>query len=205
MNDDPASQRPPALERILRDAAAIGFRMAAEDRTGALLRTLAATKTGGALLELGTGCGCSTAWILDGMDAASSLVTVDSEEKLVAIARRNLGVDPRVQFNVADGAEFLATLRGRRFDFIFADTWPGKFDHLEDALALLSPGALYVIDDLLPQPTWPADHANKVPSLIARLDRDPRLTVCGLAWATGILIATRHAAPNQAGPPPEDA
>lgn len=193
MNDDPVSRRPPVLERIARDAAAIGFRMAAEDRTGALLRALAASKPGGALLELGTGCGCSTAWLLDGMDAASSLVTVDSEEQLVAVARRNLGADPRVEFNVADGAEFLFTLRGRRFDLIFADTWPGKFDHLEDALALLGPGGLYVIDDLLPQPTWPADHAGKVPPLIARLEGDPRLTVCRLAWATGILIAARRA------------
>jgi predicted O-methyltransferase YrrM len=195
MDDNPDSSRPAVLGRIARDAAALGFRMAAEDRTGAMLRTLAASKPGGAMLELGTGCGCSTAWILDGMDAASSLVTVDTEDRQVAIARRHLGADRRVEFHVADGAAFLASLRGRGFDFIFADTWPGKFDHLEDALALLRPGGLYVVDDLLPQPTWPAGHAPRVPALIAQLQADPRLTVCTLAWSTGIAVATRRAAP----------
>jgi predicted O-methyltransferase YrrM len=195
MDDDPKSQRPALLDHIERDAAALGFRMAAEDRTGAILRTLAASKPGGAFLELGTGCGCSTAWILDGMDARSSLVTVDSEEKHVAIARRHLGGDRRVEFHVALGAAFLASLCGRGFDFIFADTWPGKFDHLDDALALLRPGGLYVVDDLLPQATWPTGHASKVPALISRLENDPRLMVTKLAWSTGIVVAVRRAAP----------
>jgi predicted O-methyltransferase YrrM len=197
MDDNPKFERPAVLESITRDAATLEFRMAAEDRTGAILRTLAASKPGGAFLELGTGCGCSTAWILAGMDAASSLVTVDSEEKLVAIARRHLGGDRRVEFHIADGGAFLAGLRGRTFDFIFADTWPGKFDHLEDALALLRPGGMYIIDDLLPQRTWPAGHAAKVPALIAQLERDPRLSVCKLAWSTGILIASRRAESDQ--------
>lgn len=190
--DDSAFKRPAALEAISRDTAALGFSMASEDRTGALLRMLAGSKPGGALLELGTGTGLSTAWLLDGMDAASALVTVDSEEKYVAVARRHLGNDLRVNFNVGDGAIFLRGLRGRQFDLIFADTWPGKFDHLDDALNLLRPGALYVIDDLSPQPNWPAGHAAKVPELISRLDRDPRLVPCKLWWSSGILVATRR-------------
>jgi predicted O-methyltransferase YrrM len=196
MNDEANLRRPQILDRIARDAAAIGFQMAAEDSTGALLRTLAASKPGGALLELGTGCGYSTAWLIDGMDAESSLITVDSEEKLVAVARRHLGDDARVEFHVADGVAFLSTLRGCEFDLIFADTWPGKFDHLEDALRLLRPGGLYVIDDLLPQANWPEGHASKVPSLIAQLEADPRLTVCKLAWSSGLVVATRRATPG---------
>ena len=31
----------------------------------------------------------------------------------------------------------------------YADAWPGKFSQLEEALALLRPGGMYVIDDLL--------------------------------------------------------
>src|SRR5208283_2222700 len=64
--DDTLNLRPPAvLAAIERDAAAIGFNLSAEPRIGALLRTLVATKPGGAFLELGTGMGVSTAWILD--------------------------------------------------------------------------------------------------------------------------------------------
>ncbi len=164
---------PAALTAIQRDSNAIGFSLACEARTGALLRTLAASKPGGQFLELGTGTGISTAWILDGMDSTSTLVTVDSSASHVEIAMRHLGHDPRVSFHVEDGAAFLGKFRGSAFDLIFADTWPGKFDHLEHALDLLRPGGLYVIDDLLPQPTWPQGHAAKVPKLIAELARNP--------------------------------
>ena len=192
MNDTVDLGRPAALNAIERDTTAVGFAMISERRTGVLLRTLAASKPGGALLELGTGTGASTAWILDGMDSASTLVTVDNEAKFVEVARRHLGYDQRVTFHVEDGASFLRQARKRQFDLIFADTWPGKYDHLEDALALLRSGGLYVIDDLLPQPNWPDDHAPKVPMLVAKLEHDPRLALCKLSWSSGIIIATRR-------------
>ncbi|MGB3550125.1 MAG: class I SAM-dependent methyltransferase [Candidatus Binatus sp.] len=185
--------RPTALNAIERDTTTVGFTMISESRTGALLRTLAASKPGGAFLELGTGTGASTAWILDGMDPAATLLTVDGEAKYIEVARRHLGHDRRVTFRVGDGASFLREIRERQFDLIFADTWPGKFDHLEDALALLRPGGLYVIDDLMPQPNWPDDHAPKVAALVAKLERDRRLTVCKLCWSSGIIIAARRA------------
>ena len=54
-----------------------------------------------------------------------------------------------------DGAEYLRGASAQQFDLIYADAWPGKFSHLDDALALLRPGGMYVIDDLLPQANWP--------------------------------------------------
>ncbi len=193
MNDTVDLGRPTALNAIERDTTTVGFTMISESRTGALLRTLAASKPGGAFLELGTGTGASTAWILDGMDPAATLLTVDGEAKYIEVARRHLGHDRRVTFRVGDGASFLREIRERQFDLIFADTWPGKIDHLEDALALLRPGGLYVIDDLMPQPNWPDDHAPKVAALVAKLERDRRLTVCKLCWSSGIIIAARRA------------
>jgi predicted O-methyltransferase YrrM len=191
--DDILNLRPPTvLAAIERDTAAIGFNLGAQPRTGALLRTLVASKPGGAFLELGTGTGISTARILDAMDTRATLLTVDREAKYVEIARRHLGRDPRVTFRIGEGATFLADPRGRQFDLIFADTWPGKFDHLEDALSLLRPGGLYLIDDL-PQANWPQDHAPKVPRLIAELERNPQLVRCKLSWSSGIIIAARRA------------
>jgi predicted O-methyltransferase YrrM len=192
--DDNLDLRPPAvLAAIEREARAIGFSLGAEPGTGALLRTLAVSKPGGAFLELGTGTGTSTAWLLDGMDGAATLLTVDSEPAHVEIARRHLGHDRRVTFHVGDGAAFLNEQRGRRFDLIFADTWPGKFDHLEKAIGLVRLGGLYVVDDLLPQPTWPPGHGPKVAHLIAELERDASLVVCKLSWSSGIIIAAKLA------------
>lgn len=199
MNEADYLRLPPALEAIESETKAIGFGMGSERTVGAMLRTLAASKCAGnglngaaQFLELGTGTGISTAWLLDGMDANSKLTTVDSSVSRVEIARRFLGADRRVTFHVADGAEFLARMRGKRFDLIFADTWPGKFHDLDLALALLNPGGFYVVDDLLPQPNWPKDHAPKVPQLIQSLIAREDLVVCPMSWSSGLLLAVKQ-------------
>jgi predicted O-methyltransferase YrrM len=191
--NDTVNLRPPAVLPMLQHATtASGFAMASEPQTGSFLRTLAATKPSGAFLELGTGSGLSTAWILDGMDQNSTLLSVDNDENVQAIAKQHLGGDPRVTFQLADGAVFLETFKGQTFDFIFADTWPGKYDHLDEALALLKPGGLYLIDDMLPQPNWPPGHDRKVVTLISTLEQRPELTITKLSWATGLIIAAKR-------------
>ena len=195
MNDDPIVHLPPLLKQIEADTEQLGFKMASERRTGSLLRSLAATKPGGRFLELGTGTGLSTCWILNGMDSRSRLITVDHDESVLAVARKHLARDCRVDIHCADGSEFLTTLEGQQFDFVFADTWPGKFTHLDEALSLLAPGGLYMVDDLLPQPSWPEGHAPKVPNLIETLENRSELFVTQLDWATGLIIAGRKAEP----------
>ena len=186
---------PPAVAAIHADTAAMGFNMASTDATGQMLRTLVASKPGGRVLELGTGTGLATAWLLDGMDAAATLDTVDIDPACAAVARRNLANDPRVRFHIESGNTFLKRLAGRRYDLIFADTWPGKFDHLDDALALLAVGGFYVIDDLHPQPNWPADHAPKVPALVRALAARSDLVPWPIDWDTGIVVAVKRAIP----------
>jgi predicted O-methyltransferase YrrM len=107
MDDSGSRHAPAALEAILADTAAHGFTMASEPKTGALLASLAASKPGGQLLELGTGTGHGTAWLLSGMDAASHLDTIDTDPKVIAIARTHLEEDARVMFHLMDGAEFI--------------------------------------------------------------------------------------------------
>jgi len=190
--DDRQHLNPPSiLTAIENDTEAIGFGMASDRKTGSLLRVLAASKPGGRFLELGTGTGISAAWILDGMDQASTLVTVDNDESAVAVAKRHLGRDPRVTFCVILGFEFLKSATENRYDFLFADTWPGKYDHLDEALQLLKPGGIYVVDDMLPQPSWPQDHAPKVPGLVAALENRTDVVIVKLGWATGLIVATK--------------
>ena len=144
------------------------------------------------MLELGTGTGHGAAWLLAGMDAASTLDTVDNDARVVAIAQRHLGDDSRVRFHVMDGAQFLES-PSNQFDLIYADAWPGKFSHLDEALSLLRPGGVYVIDDLLPQPNWPEGHAPKVPVLIDDIERRGEFITVRLAWASGLMMVVRRA------------
>ena len=193
MNDSGFRYAPAALEAILADTAALGFTMASEPTTGALLAALAASKPGGRLLELGTGTGLGTAWLLSGMDAASHLDTIDTDPKVVAIARTHLEKDARVTFHVMDGADFISRSPRDRYDLIYADAWPGKFTHLDETLSLLRVGGIYFIDDLLPQPNWPDGHAAKVPALIYAIDRRPGFATVKLSWASGLMLAVRIA------------
>ncbi len=171
----------------------IGFTMGSDLLTGMLLRALAASKPGGNLLELGTGSGFGSAWLLDGMDAGARLITVDHGGPQVAVARQYLEHDPRIQFLSADAGACLRDFQSehRAFDLIFADAPIGKFSMLEETLQLLAPGGVYVVDDLNPAPGWDADHPAKVQQLLATLDQHPRLQVALMDWSTGIAIATK--------------
>ena len=82
MDDDSISDVPEVLAAIHVDTDALGFQLASEPKTGSLLRALAASKPGGRFLELGTGTGVGTAWLLAGMDRHSRLVSVDTDAKV---------------------------------------------------------------------------------------------------------------------------
>lgn len=193
MEDAGLTRRPKVASDILAETVAVGFGMASEPKVGAFLAALAASKPGGRVLELGTGTGHGTAWLLSGMDAAATLDTVDNDAAVVAVAQRHLGGDRRVTFHVVDGAEFLERPSSGGYDLIYADAWPGKFSHLDAALPLLNVGGIYFIDDLLPQPNWPEGHAPKVPVLIDDLERRPGFVTVRLAWGSGLMLVVRAA------------
>lgn len=194
MNFDEMSVTQPAiLPAILADTAAIGFSMASDLLTGNLLRTLASTKPAGRFLELGTGTGCGSAWLLEGIDERATLLTVENNRQAAEIAQRHLANDSRIAFHVGDGGEFLEAIQeqAQHFDFIYADTWPGKYTHLDEALNLLKIGGIYLIDDMLPQPTWPADHPPKVAWLIETLSKRKDLRLTMMQWSTGLILAVK--------------
>lgn len=191
MFGDNAHTAPAAWTRIQARTAALGFDMPSEANTGALLRLLAASKPGGRLLELGTGTGLAAAWLLDGMDAGARLVSVDVDPVVQDVARDHLK-DERLRFILADGLDYIHSQPPGSLDLVFADAWPGKYEALDQTLALLKPGGLYVIDDMLPQPNWPEGHQARVDALVERLDNHPDLATTRIAWASGLIVAARR-------------
>ena len=163
--NDAINLNPPFVLKLIEAATnAIGFTMASDVLICSLLRTLAASKPAGKFLELGTGTGLSTAWILDGMDKKSTLISVDNAPEFLNIAQKFLGDDKRLSLITADAGDWVENNKQQKFDFIFADTWHGKYIFLDEVLSMLKKGGLYIVDDMMPQPNWPDGHHEKAQS-----------------------------------------
>ena len=191
MTEEINQQLPPAYIDIAEATKIVGFTMSSDILTCSLLRTLAATKPSGKFLELGTGTGLSTSWLLDGMDNDSSLVSIDNEPGFLKIAERFLANDSRLNLIAIDGGKWVEDNKQQKFDFIFADTWHGKYLLLDEVLSMLNKGGIYIIDDMLPQPNWPDGHQEKVIQLISYLETRKDLLLTKQVWATGIIIAVK--------------
>lgn len=191
MTEQIHQQFPKAYNTINEATKLSGFTMASDVLTCSLLRTLASSKPAGKFLELGTGTGLSTSWILDGMDERSILTSIDNDPKFLEIAQSSLGNDKRLHLVCMDGAEWVEKNRDNKYDYIFADTWHGKYLLLDEVLSTLNKGGLYIIDDMLPQPNWPEGHHEKAINLVDVLEKRTDLTLTKQAWATGIIVAVK--------------
>ena len=177
---------------IAEETSKLDFDQTSDPKLGTLLASLAACKPGGSLLELGTGTGLSTSWLLHGMDSTSTLISIDNNNALVEVATKYTKDDKRVSFIVGDGEELIKSTAPGSIDLIFADTWPGKYFHLEETLQLLKPGGIYLIDDMLPQDNWPDGHNIKATTLITELESRNDLVITKMNWSTGIILCTKH-------------
>ena len=192
MNDLNILDKPSIHPHILAKSIEIGFTMPSDLYIGSLLKTLISSKPNSNFLELGTGIGLFLSWMIDGMDAASELITIDNDPQLTDIAIDFFGSDDRVTIICTDGAEWIKSYRGDKFELIFADAWPGKYSEIDEVLALVKPGGFYVIDDMNAQPNWPEGHADKADHLIRYLENRDDFCITKMNWSTGIILAVRN-------------
>lgn len=205
MNELQNISAPPQIEKIAEKARETGFRFNSKSATGMLLRSLAASKPGGRLLEIGTGLGHGTSWLLSGMDGDAHLYSVENSMEQAEFARELFKMDTRVDIVSGSAHATITNYGPRSFDLIFADAPMGKFEMLEETISALRPGGIYVADDMNPQPTWPENGAEKVAEMLETLERQSDLCVTKMNWDTGIVMAVRKS-PTLPRPPqyPQD-
>jgi predicted O-methyltransferase YrrM len=191
MLNDQNITRPPFYQQIKIESERLGFNMLSDLQTGSLLRTLAAAKPAGRFLELGTGTGLSLAWLAEGADQGSNIISIDNSDEFQKIARDTFKNDKRIHFECGDGNQWLIDYNGESFDLIFADAWPGKYDNLDKTLSLVKPGGFYFIDDMLPQLNWPDGHAEKADVLVKTLEQRKDFVYTTFNWSTGLMLFTR--------------
>jgi predicted O-methyltransferase YrrM len=176
---------------ILAESEKLHFNMPSDLKTGSLLRTLAASKPSGHFLDIGTGTGLSLAWMAEGADETSRIISIDINAGFQQVAMETFNDDLRISIVCAEGNEWLTFYDGEQFDLIFADAMPGKFEVLEQTLELIKVGGYYLIDDLLPQPNWPEGHAPRVEKLVESLRERSDFVHTTLNWSTGLMLFTK--------------
>lgn len=191
MNDQTFRSIPSVYNDIKKATEDSNFSMPSDLQTCCLLRTLAVSKPTGSFLELGTGTGLATSWILDGMDDSSTLISLDNDEDLLHIPNTFLGQDKRLKIVCSDGGEWIKKNSDQQFDYIFADTWHGKYLMLEETLNMLKKGGFYIVDDMTPQSTWPDGHEEKAIDFVKKLENKTDLVITKQHWAKGIIIAVK--------------
>lgn len=182
---------PSTYESIQIASRDISFSMPSDLQTGSLLRTLVTSKPNGHFLELGTGTGLSLSWIVEAMDSKSHVTSIDNSELYLSIAKKHFNTNDRVSIICQDANDWIKGNQDKKFDLIFADAWPGKYEHLDETLNLLKMGGLYIIDDMLIQPNWPAGHQENVDKLINYLDVRTDIRLTRMNWSTGLIIVSK--------------
>ncbi|MFC4639052.1 class I SAM-dependent methyltransferase [Deinococcus hohokamensis] len=185
--------RPALVEQALAEAARLGVEDSSSLEAGRLRCTLAASRPGGRLLELGTGLGVGTAWLLSGMDRAARLTTAELDPVRAQAAWQLLRPDHRAEVVHGDGRDLLP--RGP-FDLIVVDGVLIRCDvsALDQLVSALRPGGQLVVDDLTP-PAHLSQEFFKGDALRQALFAHPELscTEIGLSPHERVVLATRRA------------
>ena len=140
-------------------AKAMRFERSSTTEIGRLLAVLVAARPQGRFAEIGTGCGVGSAWIADSLGEDASLVTVELDDDRAAAVSRLFADCPSVTVIHGDWHELLPP--EGPFDLLFFDGGHWKRGDVPaestQALSLVAPGGIVLIDDLTPESMWPEE------------------------------------------------
>jgi predicted O-methyltransferase YrrM len=170
---------------------------------GAALRLLAATCGARAVVEVGTGAGVSSVYLLRGMRADGVLTTIDVEPEHHRAARETLGEEGapsnRVRLISGRALDVLPRLTDAAYDLVFCDADKQEYaGYLEQALRLLKPGGIVVFDNALREgrvadPTQRVADTTAIRELGKAVREDDRLVSALIPSGDGLLAAVAKA------------
>ena len=166
--------------------------------TGPALRLLAALTSARNAVEVGTGAGISSVWLLRGMPDDGVLTSIDTEHEHQRAARETLqaaDIAPgRYRLIAGRAMEVLPRLTDAAYDLVFIDADKSEYGaYYEQARRLLRPGGLVVLDNAL----WGgkvADPAQRDPetvglrSLATQMSEDDTVVTALLPVGDGLLV-----------------
>jgi len=161
---------------------------------GAALRFLATAVAARAVVEIGTGCGCSGIWLLRGMRPGGVLTSVDTEPEYHRLARKAFGqagfAANQARLILGRALDVLPRLSDGAYDLVFCDAEAAAYpEYLTAGLRLLRAGGVVVFNDVLPPGTGPStDGARELSNMVGS---DEKLVPLLLPLAGGMLAAIK--------------
>ncbi|MGH6919531.1 MAG: O-methyltransferase, partial [Geminicoccaceae bacterium] len=154
-------------------------------------------------LEVGTFTGYSALCIAAALPEGGELVACDINDQWTGIAQRywrEAGVAGRISLRLAPAKETLAALLEEgagSFDFAFIDADKESYDaYYEATLALLRPGGVMALDNMLPDGVW--DEAARGPMASAvhpvnlKIRDDGRVDASPATIGAGMMLARKR-------------
>lgn len=169
---------------------------------GAALRAIAAATGAKAVVEVGTGAGVGSLWLLRGMRPDGVLTTIDVEPEHHRAARETYAeagiASNRVRLISGRAIEVMPRLTDGAYDLVFCDADKKEYaDYLEQALRLLRPGGVVIFDnalwhDRVADPTQRDEDTVAIRGLGVAVREDERLVSAMLAAGDGLLVAVKR-------------
>lgn len=123
---------------------------------GKLLKLLVQMTGAKRVLEVGTLAAYSTIWMAQGLPEGGQIITLDFDEKHVAVARDNIafaGMSDRIEVIQGPAVETMQQMIAEQvapFDFIFLDADKGSNpEYLELSIQLSRPGTIIIGDNVV--------------------------------------------------------
>lgn len=166
-----------------------------------LVKLIGAKKT----LELGVFTGYSSLAVALALPSDGKIIACDINEKFTAIARQywqKAGVADKIDLRLAPALDTLEQLlnegEANSFDFAFIDADKSNYDnYYEQALRLVRPGGLIVIDNVLwsgkvADPTVQDSQTQAIRNLNKKIHQDSRVFSCIVPIADGLTLAIKQ-------------
>lgn len=186
----PAGGLPPIVAAALARAEERRFYASCDAAIGHMLAHLAGrVPAGGRIVELGTGGGVGTAWLVHGLGERTdvTITSVDCAPQAISLASSH-GFPSYVRLRCDDARAVLAEVAP--VSLLFANAPAGKFDGIEESIGALRPGGVIIVDDMQPLVWLFVEHQAVLAHVRNALLAHPELIATEIESA-GAIVATR--------------
>ena len=170
---------------------------------GRVLQLVARIAAVRSAVEIGTGAGVSTTYLLRGMVPTGVVTTIDVEPEHHKAARHTLAaagfVPERARMITGRALDVLPRLTDSGYDLVLVDARKAEYpQYLEQALRLLRDGGILVIDNSLwhgrvPDPAQRDEDTTAVRETLKAVRDNELLEPMLLPSGDGLLVAVKHA------------